>query len=79
MDASPYDEFQTSAEPNGMFIIALRKSLCLSVSELGIFSEKEYAVRAADSLSGCDQRKCPRVKPFEELFRFLFGGVKRKE
>jgi hypothetical protein len=63
--------FEKSAELTGTLFFALRKSLCLSKSELGIFSEKESVRKVPDSLSGS--------KPFRELFRFLFCGVKRKE
>jgi hypothetical protein len=63
--------FEKSAELTETLFFALRKSLCLSASEFGIFSEKESVRKVVDSLS--------TSKPFRELFRFLFGGTKRKE
>jgi hypothetical protein len=61
--------FQTSAELTGTLFVSLRKSRCLSASELGIFSEKESVRKVVGSYR-------PRSL-FESFFAYFFCGVKK--
>jgi len=57
----------------------VKKITLFERSELGIFRKGTSERKESDSLSGRDQRKCPRVKPFRELFLFLFFAVKKRK
>ena len=62
--------FEKSAEQAGGIFLPLRKRI--ERRDPCVFRMEYIAGLVPDSLSGRDQRKCPRVKPFRELFCLLF-------
>ena len=71
MNASPLGSFRKICRADCREWTSVKKITLSERSELGIFRKGMSVRKEPDSLSGS--------KPFRELFRFLFGGTKRKE